>query len=192
MNWSKAARAAGAGLAAFVIIFLAIGAAFTATFQLSVVGGSPGLTVGGLLTWVLLVPLGVSIAGAIPARALGASWTRGLISSLLAHIAAAVLMLVVLRDTPFFSPPDRGIAIVLTIAACLTLLMATFGPGDIPVLGQIIALIVTAVLIGATFRPDIEVGLVVLAWLLLPPIIAVAQSQAHADRARRAPVPPTD
>lgn len=45
-----------------------IGAAFTAPFQLSVVGRSPGLTVGGLLTWFLLVPLGVSIAGAIPAR----------------------------------------------------------------------------------------------------------------------------
>lgn len=171
MRWSRIMLAAAAGGAAFLLTAGAYYAMLAANLDLTPLSGGGPPRPGQILVWYVGLLLVATIAGALPARVVGASWGPGLLASLGAHLVAAVCIFGLIRPSRLLRDDLRYDALALLLGAVLTVLAAAVvqrGTG-----GRMLALVaaVAVVLTGASLvAPGHGLSIAALAWLVLPAI----------------------
>ncbi len=124
MNWPRVALAAGAGLAAFLIVAGAFYGAIALSLNLTPMSGGNPPSLGQLVLWYVVLPALVALGGALPARALGIAWTRALPSALVAHVVGAYVAFGLLRPQLRLHDERRYDAVAFVVGAALALLLA--------------------------------------------------------------------
>jgi hypothetical protein len=181
MNWYRGARAAAAGLVAFVLLYL-LWIAFTLYIlsHISLIGG--GSSRLDWNDWLIVAPivLGATVAAALPARALGASWWRSLVSAAIACILAISI------DTNHWSyaPFNRRETFAYVVFVTGTIVLALVGRSASSLRGLAVAMIVALGLSGLilVMAQNGTWGFLVafVAWVCIPASAGLIQARTGA------------
>jgi len=181
MNWYRGALAAGAGLVAFVLVYL-LWVAFMlyVLSSISLIGGGSSRLEPD--DWLVVGPivLGATVAAALPARALSTSWWRSLLSAAIACIVAVSID----SNQWSYAPFNRRETFAYLVFVTGTIVLALAGRSASSLRGLAIAMIVALGMSGlilVTLRNGTWGFLVALvAWVCIPASAGLIQARTAA------------
>ena len=181
MQWRRALYAGGAGILTYIVLFFAGGLVFSTMFTGGLLGNSSIDSLGEYLICFVMLPSLATIGGALPVLALGCSLRRALLSSLLGHVSAALVIAYIVWPAWGNGDPNRDIVLFIVLPAAATLLLALFGQEDTRIEGLLVVLAIAAALIGLNIGLELSAG-ALFAWLILPMVIALFQRPERHSR----------
>lgn len=177
-------RVIGFGFAGFLVLLCAHGVllfALAASFGIMSSRISP-------LSWflfIVVIPPLLTIAGALPAIALGASKTRSLVIGFVACIAAMIIFNLPFQESRGFFDPSDALASIFMVG--LPVLLASWRPLDalkISVATVLVPWLIFSALgvIVAIFSQNAAFLVVLLAWIVLPGVATLFQTRVSSQQ----------